>query len=232
MKNISIYAARLFVILTFIGLCSCAQVPKESVELSATVGRDLSEIQKSHIALATLYYDRLISDVNFFIDNTYAPYQIRETLSDNLWKNEMMDAIEIASQLDSTGEKQKVGFQKIQFFLQILNEEIEQYRNEMLRPIFVQKKQLLDNLSSSYSQIHYANSIVTGHLASVVKVHEAQNEILAQIDMNDLRQQLSVKTTGISNSMAELIDKANKQEAKAEELIGKFENIISNVNSK
>ena len=65
-------------------LGACAQVPKESVELSATVGRDIAEIRKSHIALVDLYYAALFTDINKFVDDVYLPFQIHKTLTDEL----------------------------------------------------------------------------------------------------------------------------------------------------
>src|SRR5436305_300220 len=71
------------VILFFVtlGLLSgCAQIPKESIQLSATVGRDVAEIERSHRALVRIHYDGLERSINRFVDEVYAPYQIGETL--------------------------------------------------------------------------------------------------------------------------------------------------------
>lgn len=57
-------------------LGGCAQVPKESVELSNTVGRDISAIQVSHLALINLYFDDKVALINRWVDQVYAPSQI------------------------------------------------------------------------------------------------------------------------------------------------------------
>ncbi|MEK7477732.1 MAG: hypothetical protein AAB152_19100 [Candidatus Coatesbacteria bacterium] len=54
----------------------CASTPKESVELSATIGRDLEAVHTSHRELAKLLYARMKQDVNTFVDTKYAPWQI------------------------------------------------------------------------------------------------------------------------------------------------------------
>ena len=62
-------------------LCiGCAHVPKESVELSATVGRDIAQVYRAHRELAVVLYERIKSDINRFIDEVYAPYQIQKLL--------------------------------------------------------------------------------------------------------------------------------------------------------
>ena len=67
----------LLVLICICILAGCAQVPKQAVELSATVGRDVAQVYQSHKAIATLLYDRIKKDVNKFVDNVYAPYQIK-----------------------------------------------------------------------------------------------------------------------------------------------------------
>ena len=59
---------------------ACAQVPKESVELSTTVGRDLLALQDAHRQTALELFQRMLVDVDRFVDDTYAPYQIQKTL--------------------------------------------------------------------------------------------------------------------------------------------------------
>lgn len=213
--------------LLLVGLVACAQVPKESVTLSATVGRDMAEMQKSHIAVVDLYYDRLQKDINRFIDDVYMPFQIHATLSDDLWRNELVNAIKSAAIKDPTGKKQKEGYEKIEIFLQILNEEIEAYRLSKLTPIKMEKEEVRRNINEAYDRIFYANSIVTGHLASVVEVHNAQDELLAKVDLKGYREKAAVKTAALSDKIADLIKDAKKADSKSDEFIQKFENLLN-----
>jgi hypothetical protein len=209
-------------------LGACAQVPKEAVELSATVGRDIAEMRKSHIALVDIYYTELITDINRFIDNVYLPFQIQTTLADDLWKKEMLSAIESASRPDSTGAAQKESFQRIEAFLLIIQEEVESYRKLKLDPVKKQYADVSSRINKSYEQIHYANSIVTGHLASVVKVHESQNEILKKLDLKDLRTEVGKGLSGISDKIGELIQKAQAGEEKLDSIVSKFNDLLGN----
>jgi len=217
---------RLFSILLMVLLVGCAQVPKEAVELSVTVGRDLTEMKKSHIALVDLYYSELLNDINSFVDNVYLPYQIQRTLSDDIWKNEMLSAIESASKPDLSGATQKKSFEKIEAFLLIIQEEVEQYRKLKLNPVQDQYASVLESINGSYDQIHYANSIVTGYLASVVKVHETQNEILEKLDLKDLRVNVGTKISGVSGKIGELVQKAKDGENDLDSIVSKFEDLL------
>lgn len=51
-----------------IALVGCAQIPKESVELSSTVGRDVSAIQVSHLTLINIYFDDKEAMINKWVD--------------------------------------------------------------------------------------------------------------------------------------------------------------------
>jgi len=222
MKAVNIVSIILVVLIT-----GCAQVPKEAVELSATVGRDLSEMKKSHIALVDLYYKELQDDINSFIDNVYLPYQIQRTLADDVWKKEMLAAIESASQPDPTGTKQKESFEKIEAFLLIIQEEVENYRKLKLKPVQDQYSNVLSIINKSYDQIHYANSIVTGHLASVVKVHETQNEILEKLNLKDLRINVGEGISGVSDKIGELVQEAKDGEEDLNKIVSKFEALMN-----
>ncbi|WP_445402030.1 hypothetical protein [Zobellella sp. An-6] len=204
----------------------CAQVPKEAVELSATVGRDLAEMRKSHTALVKIYYEGLIKNVNQFVDNVYLPYQIQRALSDDAIKKDMLTSIEAASMEDVTGKKQKDAYQKLQYFHLIIHEEVDSYRKTKLSPINEQYKSVLNGINESYEKIHYANSIVTGHLASIVKVHDAQNEILEKLDLKDLRTKVGVDVVNISDEIAGITYEAKENDSDLEEIIAKFEELV------
>lgn len=66
MPRVSIW--RSAVVSALITLIACVEVPKESVELSVTIGRDLGDVHRANRELATRYFDRIKDDVNRFGD--------------------------------------------------------------------------------------------------------------------------------------------------------------------
>lgn len=218
---------RILILLPILLMAACAQVPKAAVELSATVGRDMTEMQRAHTALVNIHYEQHLANINRFIDEVYLPWQVQRTLADELWKNEMLSAIESASRVDPTGANQRESLQKIEIFLQVIYEEVEQYRRSKLEPVEAQKAELLTSLQQSYERIHYANSIVTGHLASVVKVHNAQNELLKEWDMEGMRSDISLKLADVSGNISDLTAKAQEKGAKLDKIVGKFDKLLN-----
>jgi hypothetical protein len=207
------------VIVLLIVFLGCAQVPKESVELSATVGRDIAEVYRAHRELAVILYNRIERDVNKFVDEVYGPYQIQKLLQGEQkdfkeGKESLFLALDNAvKQLDNS-RAQKDALDSMDVFVQVLRAEIEFYRAKLLKPVLEQEKQLLSAIDRSYNQIHYANSIVTGHLASIVKVHDAQAEVLKKFGVEGLREDVGENLANVSNEVAVIVDKAKKAEEK------------------
>jgi hypothetical protein len=211
----SIYRCVVIVLLfVFLG---CAQVPKESVELSTTVGRDIAEVYRAHRALAVILYDRIKGDINKFVNEVYGPYQIQELLQAEQkdfreGQESLFLALDNAVKQPGNSGAQKDALDSMDVFVQILRAEIEFYRAKLLDPVLEQEKQMLSAIDRSYNQIHYANSIVTGHLASIVKVHDAQEEVLNKFGVEGLRKDVSQNLANVSKNVAIIVDKAKKTE--------------------
>jgi len=204
---------------------SCASVPKESVELSATVGRDIATVHKSHIELAHILFSRMRKDVNRFIDDVYAPYQIR-TVMDRQYelakssnpddrKKSLLLAINEAVKPDAPDKLQAAVLKGMENLVEKIREDVEAMRNELLVPLNTQEEGVIGSIDRAYYQLHYANSIVTGHLSSVVKVHETQDALLKEIGVErDLRKEISVNLAEASDKIAKFVDSAEKVDSK------------------
>jgi hypothetical protein len=208
---------------------ACASVPKESVELSTTVGRDVTTVYKSHRELAKLLFGRMRQDVNRFVDNVYSPYQIRSAM-ENDYKNakspqesdrkaSIILAINNAFKPEASDKLQRQVFESMGAMVSIIQADIEDKRKELLKPLDAQEALVLANIDRNYSQIIYANSIVTGYLASVVKVHDAQNEALTAIGADaNLSDVVGKKLATASDTVKSIVQKAEKAEATTESI--------------
>jgi hypothetical protein len=223
---------------------SCAQVPKESVELSATIGRDLAIVHQSHRQIAIILFERMNDDVNRFIDNVYTPYQIQNVMNRQFelamsskpedQRKSLFYAINIAFKPDASSQIQKQVVKGMEIFVSRIHRDINEMRNEMLDPLNLQEKEILSSIDRSYQQLHYANSIVTGHLSSVAKVHETQSELLAEIGIErDLRKEVALNIEKTSKEIGELVQKAETVDeniSKAEEYAYEIKETINNLN--
>jgi hypothetical protein len=63
-----------------------------------------------------------------------------------------------------------------------------------------------------YEQIKEGNAIVTAHLASIVRVHEVQDDFLRKANLDGLREKVGVSLSNASVRIAEFVDKAKSVE--------------------
>ena len=217
---------KFLIILVFL-LSACAQVPKESVELSTTVGRDIAEMHRSHKALAIIIYARIKKDINRLVDDVYTPYQIGKLLSadfDDFKSGDpdsLFTVITEAAKHPGDNQAQKDALPYMQIFIETVRKEIESFRKELLDPALKQEKELLSAIDRSYNQIHYANSIVTGHLASIVKVHDAQDEVLKEFGAEGLRKEVGITLAETSRKVSEITNQAEKLDVKMADMENK-----------
>lgn len=189
---------------------ACASVPKESVTLSVTLGRDLAEVHRAHRALAIKYFERMKQDINQFIDEKYRPFMIRKTIQDS----RLLEKVESASQPGARPDALMI----MEVFVRKMSEQIESYRKKLLQNIVSQEEEVIQAIDDSYLKLQNANSIVTGYLTSVRKVRDAQAELLDRVKMEGLREKFINKTAKLSDNIAKLVEKARKGEATVEEI--------------
>ncbi len=176
-------------------LVGCASVPPETVELAHAIGRDVEEIHRSHRALAQLHFQGARDDVNTFIDGTYRPAFIEMTAREaNLVPN-------ISAILDRDPGRLPA---YLAAFLNTVDPRIEQKRQELLVPINRQERELLAAIDSAHNQVQAANAVISGHLASIRSVHDAQSDALGMVGISNVRERIAETTASVSEQVARL----------------------------
>lgn len=189
-------------------LAACAQVPKESVELSNTVGRDIAEIERSHRAFINLYYDQMERSANRFVDEVYMPYLIGETLKDPEVGGALAEAINEAGQPGANEQTKKDTFEAMGYYFMSTRTNIEEFRKKILAPLQSQRREILLALEAAYLRVKEGNSTVTAYLASVVKVTNEQNKLLAKAGLPDLQSQIAEKADKFNKEIGALNEEA------------------------
>ena len=189
-------ALRLVIALAVV-LSGCAQVPKESIELSSTVGRDISAIQVSHLALINLYFDDKEALINRWVDQVYTPSQITAVVGNAAIRTELETAINNAA----AGQNQDVLIKRFDSVITLIRNDVEKTRKELLSPIQSARNDTLTKVQAAYTQVQLGNSIVTGYLSSLIKVTDTQNELLAKAGLSGTENQLSNDMVSLSESL-------------------------------
>lgn len=212
-----------------LAISSCVQIPQESIKLSKMLGEDLKEIQQSHISLVNLHYDDLENNINAFVDDVYAPYQISKLVGADI--QDMKDGLDdtlsgMLAAAPNDSDAAKNAFEFMDFFVRMVRDEIENYRSDLLNPIQKQRREILNQLHISYGNVMSANASITAHLSSIKKVKDAQNDLLNQLGVErDINTELGLKMAEMSSKVNEALHKAKEIDEQSDDAIVQFNDI-------
>ena len=210
---------------------ACAKIPEEAVTLSVTVGKDLEEVHKSHRALVERYFGRMKADINAFIDDTYRPFIVKQSLTKGTTIRRVDGSkVTISPWQALASEVKKPGggriVERMDSVVRKITAQVAKKRAEFLLPIEDQQREVMRAIDDSYSRIQAAHAIVTGHLSSVRKVAQAQQDVLEKTGLKDVRRKFIDTTAGVSDSIADLTIKARRGELKLDEALEKVRSVL------
>jgi len=206
-------ASRRNLVAALAALASCVSAPRESIELSEVVDRQIAAMQASHESFVRLYYDRLRSDVDAFMRERWIPeflgivvsgreeggQQFRRDLDTAYrlanvdWRSrvsaEGLDeeaklALERTLQRMLEAENATLG-QVLIDFSQAAQAEIDRQRAALLEPIDEQEAFVLGELREGYADLLRGAVAIKAYLASVVDLTEQRDATLAKVGLLD-----------------------------------------------
>lgn len=180
----------------------CATAPRESIELSATLGRDLVAVHAANRALAQAHFRYLLADVDAFVDEVYRPYVIERSAA------ELDLAGEFEAALAGTHELELDALDVLVIYSEEVTARIDAFRAELRSPLEAQRDSVLAAIDHAFGQLQTANAVVTGHLASIVKVHDAQADLLRDAGLDDYRRTVAHGLAGLADGLARVLDEA------------------------
>ncbi|MFZ5619553.1 MAG: hypothetical protein ACOY5W_00840 [Pseudomonadota bacterium] len=179
-------------------LIGCASVPKETVELSYLVGKDMEALHQSYKSIIKDYFDGLRGEVNRAVDNVYIPAYINQFVT--------------RGQLIQHAQNQRADL--VEAWARIAVETIDKERQARLAPINAAEQELLASVNDSFDKVIRANAIITAHLNSIRKVKEVQDEALEVLDLKVVRDDINTALAKASEKAKDVIDKINKASEK------------------
>ncbi len=222
------------VVLIAISLMSaCVSIPKETVTLSQALGNDLQVLHNSHSTSVEIYYKKIKDNINYFIDDVYAPFIIHYALKSELEKyrsgdTSLFKTIEIAGQVGGRAETENA--LNVMFdFQTAAHQQIESKRNELLSPLKRQESDVLSTINKAYENAIYANSTITGYLKSISKVKETQQEALSLIGLNGADTLVTNTLAKLSESVNQAIEKGKKIDITSDNAYDKLDSISDKI---
>lgn len=214
-------------------ITSCVSIPKETVQLSQALGKDLKVLHTSHRNVVTIYYEKIKDNINLFVKDVYAPYVINFVLKKELnsYKNgqeSIFKALNDAAQNNNATTTEKAT-KDMQDFLSAANRQIKKKTDELMNPIIAQETELLLKIDQSYQNAMYANATITAYLSSIRKVKETQQEALSMIGLKGVDSLVTTKLLLLSNGVKEAIQKGKEIDTKSENAINKIKEITDKI---
>ncbi len=206
-----------------LSLFGCAQVPPQSVELSATLGRDLQELQRSHRKAIDLLHDQEIERINRYIEQVVIPTYAK-AVTDSVGLRLSQDLSKAIGTNATQADKDRI-YEEMRKTVLGISSRVEKQRQELSAPIEVARKARLQELDMAYAQMQQANSVLTAHLASVVKVNTVQDELLAKAGLTDFRRKVGDSALELDKQVEEALSTAKDVEDAVSKLKAIFEKV-------
>jgi hypothetical protein len=214
-------------------ISSCVSIPKETVELSQTLGSDLKVLHTSHRNTVTIYYQKIKDNIQIFIKDVYAPYIInyvlkKELNSYNNGQESIFKSLNDAAKNNNVADTEKAT-KDMQDFLSAANRQIKKKTDELMSPIISQETELLLKIDKAYQNAMYANSTVTAYLSSIRKVKETQQEALSMIGLKNVDSLITNKLLKLSDGINEAIQKGKEIDTKSDNALNKIKEITDKI---
>lgn len=224
---------QIILIVTILIISSCSSVPKETVTLSRTIGNDLRELEKSHTNSVNILFTKINDDIDNFIDEVYTPYIINYVLKAEYSSYQDGEGSIYASMVNAANNNSKKTSAKVlddmsQFLIAAKNQ-IESKRKELQMPINTQRTEVINSITNSYQNVIYANSTITGHLESIRKVKEAQDEAASMLGVENANERVNEQLLEISDKVSGAVLKAKEIDLKSDEAYDKLKEIINKI---
>ena len=220
----------------------CVRVPPQAVVLSRTVGERLPDLQASHEAFVSAYFQVSRERIQDFLDQRWIPTFLGKFVAES----KLMDQLEnvkhftdqqntaLQAKLQSAGissdEQAKVikavndAFgdpdrgKLVLLFSESALKQIELKRKALLDPIDAQERSSLEELRRDYAQLEQAQATVTAHLSSIQKVTDEQNQVLARLGLLKSRDAIIDKALQTNQQIMSILNAGDDAENTVKQL--------------
>lgn len=224
----------ILIFITVIVCHSCASIPQETINLSQAVDNDLAQLHDEHRKLAELYFNKLESEINTFIDDVYMPFVIHNVLKVELDKYKAKDGGTLYDVLNDAGthddsESAQLALTEMSDFQQAANLAINKKRAELLSPITAQKEEVIKNINSSFDNIHKASTTITNYLKSIGKLKESQELALSKLGLNNADRYVTKELLRASAIVDNAIYTGRQIDVKSDDAIHKINEVETEI---
>jgi hypothetical protein len=206
---------------------SCAEVPKEAVELSYQVGQDMARLYESYDALIHTRFEELRATRVAYLDNVWTP----KFVADWVQQGRLVDVAQhkVVWSLQTSAFVAPTPGREDSELLTTVNDwsgraiaHIERKRRALLDPIDHDEAELRAKVHEAFDRVIQANAYVTAHLASVAHVQSAQDDALKALGLKDLRDAINKGLIEASDKAAQGLEAVKNADQTVEKVADKI----------
>ena len=212
----------------FVLLSACsATVPKEVVELSYQMEKDMSQVEESYVALVRQHVSMLKKQREDYLYREWVPVMLEDWIQTG-------QLIEMAQGTvvydDSIGEFKAVTqpdrlsqLSSITEWALVASEEIEVKKRELIQPLEEAEQKLIADIQLSFNLLIQGNQTITAHLNSIRKVQDVQNKLLERVGWDGLRDNINQQLNELSEQAVTGLDEVRKLDSKTKKQLEKLQ---------
>lgn len=181
--------AMLAIAALMVAMASCASIPPEAVQLSATLGQMISKAKSAHINMVDQHFDQLALQVDRFAMNEYKVAFLDNIKAIMKKKAEAKNEVFVAL----TPEQYDAAITRIM-----------QNRMKWLQAVWVNKQAVLKSLEDYYALMEQANAEITNLIRSAAGVEAVRNKLV-----NDITSQFGIQSKDLENKLMGSVSSVN-----------------------
>ncbi|UXI04659.1 hypothetical protein [Photobacterium sp. TY1-4] len=209
------------------GLSACtATVPKEVVELSYQMEKDLVGVEKTYITLVKQHVSVLKKQREDYLNNEWVPAMLEDWITEGklvpMAKGEVIYDDLSGDFITTPSPNRRAQLRSIVEWSHAAVEAIESKRRELIQPLEEAESSLIEDIERSFDLLHLGNQTISAHLNSIREVQDVQNELLEKAGWDGLRSDINQKLSDLSVKASEGLDEVRKLDSKTKDKLEKL----------
>ncbi|MCG7490500.1 hypothetical protein MHN79_13470 [Vibrio sp. Of14-4] len=204
--------------------CS-ASIPKEVVELSYKVDRDMTHIELAYMDLVRQHIAVLKKQREDYLYYEWVPALLEDWIVEGMLIEIAQGKVVYDNQVEDFVAVDKLNrpaqLNGVKEWALVATEEIEAKRRELIVPLETAESVMLADIRQSFTLMKQGNQTITAHLNSIREVQDVQNDLLESGNLDQLRNNINQQLSELSDQASKGLDKVRELDQKAQPYLEK-----------
>ncbi|WP_432455036.1 MULTISPECIES: hypothetical protein [unclassified Agarivorans] len=211
----------LWILILSVLLSACsASIPKEVVELSYKMDKDMTHVEQAYMDLVRQHISVLKKQREDYLYKEWVPALLEDWIVEGMLIEMAQGKVVYDNQVEDFVAVDKPNrlaqLNGVKEWALVATEEIEAKRLELIVPLEEAEYVMLADIRQSFTLMKQGNQTITAHLNSIREVQDVQNDLLESVDLEQLRNNINQQLSELSDQASQGLDKVRELEQKAQ----------------